>query len=94
MHVSDSARHFASYHETTMAMVNDIVLYDHIFGGHSTVATILILTRLKTDGIIAHIESIVVDQNVFTGFQVESVTVLRIPWISHRKIPDDDIFTH
>src|SRR5690606_30991292 len=93
MYVPYIAGHFTAHYHSAMTMVHNIILYNYILCRHSSVSSILILTRFKTDRIISNIKSVVVDQYISAGFNIQTVTILGIPRVTHVDISNNDILT-
>jgi hypothetical protein len=68
------------------ATVNDNVLARRI-----EFATVLVLTRLEADSVITYVELRVEDQYILRSLEVETVTILAIPWVYNEDVVDDDV---
>src|SRR5699024_560162 len=72
MNIFHTTRHLTTNNKATMTMIDNVIFNNDILSWHSAIASILIFTGFKTNRIISNIKSIVVNQNIFTGFQIQS----------------------
>ena len=66
----------------------------HILARTTATTSILILTALDTDAIVARIELRIDNEGVLTRLQVERITVLGIGWVACKDIIQDNILAH
>ena len=93
-YITYPATHLTADNETAMAFKYRAAIYHYIFARTCTTAAIFILTAFQTDSVISHIKGRIHNQRVFTRFQIQSVTVLRIARITHLHIFNQHILTH
>ena len=68
MNLTYTARHFAADNKTAVPVIYDAVADNNLFGRYATAATIFVFTRFNTDGIIANIETAVVNLSNLARF--------------------------
>jgi len=75
-------------------MIHHAILHHDIFTGDSAFTAIPVLPRFYADGVIAHVKGRIRKHDIFTGFDVDAVTVLRIPGIADCDVSDGEVFHH
>ena len=68
--VTNTTTHLRSYDEASMSGKNSTSADDYILAGATTTTTVLILSALDADAIIARIELRINDESILTRFQV------------------------
>ena len=91
VNILHTTRHLTTYYKTSMAMEYDVVSHNHVLAGLTTTATVSILARFDTDGIVTRIKDAAGNQSITARLQVECIAVLRIPGIEDLDIIKRDV---
>src|SRR5450759_651649 len=75
-------------------MKYNAILYNQVFCGHCSFPSVSIFARFYADPIISYVKTAVINQTVLARFDIESIAILREPWIPDSNIPDSKIFAH
>src|SRR5690606_1300522 len=92
--IFNPSRHFAAHDEATMPLEYGTIINDDIFGCSIPFSAIFIFARFNTDSVVAYVKCAVDDNRIFTRFQIQTVTILRIGRISYLYTVQDYIFAH
>ena len=93
-HVLHAARHLRTHHKSAMSVIDGTSIHHDILTGSLQVASILVLSRLDADGIVAHVKLVVDNQAVLAGFEVQAIAVLAVPRVDDHDVLDDDVLAH
>ena len=94
MDVFHTTTHFRTHYKASMSCKYGATVYHHILTRFATLASILVLTALDADSVVASIELAVHDERILARLQVECIAVLCVARIAGKHTVDDDVLAH